>query len=321
MLHEPSRWESPVWTHTGTLRADRYITRRHTTGRHITHRHTTDKYITHTHTTGRYITHRHTTDRYITHRRHRQIHHTQTHHRQIHHTQTHHRQTDTSHTDTPKIDTLQTDTPQADTLQTHHKHTTDMDTLKTDTLQISQTPQTDTETHYRHHRQRHLRKTPQTQRPIIDRHTTHTHTRTHARTHARARARARTHTHTHTQAYKTCLSWPWWRKTVEKAVAQGGGTCPQRPVPPPRRQQLEQDMCWVGPVCSDPSASGDRPLSECRRQQAPNDSPGFPDVTVHTSLLVLCGAATPDWKREAQHAFYDGPVKQISLHRDNRIGL
>ena len=40
------------------------------------------------------------------------------------------------------------------------------------------------------------------------------------------------------------------------------GTCPQRPVPPPRRQQLEQVVHWVGPVCNGSPGSGHRPLGK-----------------------------------------------------------
>ena len=99
---------------------------------------------------------------------------------------------------------------------------------------------------------------------------------------------------------------------VEEAATQAVGTCPQRPVPPPKQQQLEQVMRWIGPVCNGPPGSGGRPLSEYflqRRQLVPNNSPSIPDVTVQTSLLVLGGAAIPDWKQEAHHAFYEGPVE------------
>ena len=44
-----------------------------------------------------------------------------------------------------------------------------------------------------------------------------------------------------------------------------------------------------------------------------NNSSGIPDDMVETPLLVLGGAAIPDWKRETQHAFYDIPVE---LHED-----
>ena len=66
-------------------------------------------------------------------------------------------------------------------------------------------------------------------------------------------------------------------------------------------------------VCNDPPGSGDKPLSEYLlqgRQLAPIHSPSIADDdTIQTSLLVLGGAAIPDWKREAQHTFYDGPVE------------
>ena len=92
---------------------------------------------------------------------------------------------------------------------------------------------------------------------------------------------------------------------------------------------MEQVLRWVGPVCNDPSGSGDRPFDEHlpKRQLATDDlsagipddtvqtsllvlcGAGFPDDTVQTSLLVLCGAGLPDWKQEAQHAHCGGPVE------------
>ena len=75
---------------------------------------------------------------------------------------------------------------------------------------------------------------------------------------------------------------------------------------------MEQVLRWVGPVCNDPSGSGDRPFDEHlpKRQLATDDlSAGIPDDTVQTSLLVLCGAGLPDWKQEAQHAHCGGPVE------------
>ena len=79
---------------------------------------------------------------------------------------------------------------------------------------------------------------------------------------------------------------------VEEAVTQAVGTSPQCPVPPPRQQQLEQVMCWIGPVCNGPPGSGGRPLSEYflpRRQLLPNSSPSIPDNMVQTvwSWVVL----------------------------------
>ena len=52
-------------------------------------------------------------------------------------------------------------------------------------------------------------------------------------------------------------------------------------------------MRWVGPVCSDPPGSGDRPLSEYLlqiRQLTPNGFSGIPDDRVEMSLSVLGGA-------------------------------
>ena len=86
---------------------------------------------------------------------------------------------------------------------------------------------------------------------------------------------------------------------VKEAAAQAVGMCPQRHIPPPRWQQLEQVICWAGPVCNDLPGSGNRPLSEYliqKRQLMPDDSPSIPDDTVQTCLLVLGDDATPDWK-------------------------
>ena len=70
-------------------------------------------------------------------------------------------------------------------------------------------------------------------------------------------------------------------------------------------------MQQVGPVCNDPPGSGDRPFDVHlqRRKLTHDNSPGIPDGMVETPLLVLGGAAIPDWKREAQHAFYDIPAE------------
>ena len=103
---------------------------------------------------------------------------------------------------------------------------------------------------------------------------------------------------------------------VEEAATQAVGTCPQRPVPPPRQQQLEQVMRWIGPICNGPPGSGRRALSEYflqKRQLLLNNSHSISDDTLQTSLLVLGGAAIPDWKQEAHHAFYESPVE---LYRD-----
>ena len=88
---------------------------------------------------------------------------------------------------------------------------------------------------------------------------------------------------------------------VKEAAAQAVGMCPQHHIPPPRWQQLEQVICWAGPVsvCNDLPGSGNRPLSEYpiqKRQLMPDDSPSIPDDTVQTCLLVLGDDATPDWK-------------------------
>ena len=78
-----------------------------------------------------------------------------------------------------------------------------------------------------------------------------------------------------------------------------------------RRQVLKQVTQQVGPVCNDPPGSGDRPFDVYlqRGKLTYNNSSGIPDDMVETPLLVLGGAALPDWKWEAQHAFYDIPVE------------
>ena len=84
---------------------------------------------------------------------------------------------------------------------------------------------------------------------------------------------------------------------VEKAASQTVGTCPQRPVSTPGRQELEQVMRWVGPVCNDRSGSGVRPLDDHllpSKELALNVSSGLTTLLRRLFQLVLCGAATLD---------------------------
>ena len=119
-------------------------------------------------------------------------------------------------------------------------------------------------------------------------HVAPTDARTNTQTSTCTRARARAHTHTHSvsdrprsqsqvHAAMSRLRAPMvrWKKLPLRRLVRALS------VPPPRRQQLEQVMRWVGPVCNDPPGSGDRPLfSGCSALPTLTPSPPPPPPTL-----------------------------------------